>query len=162
VSLLLYRTLYTRIQLNSLLREGICPSFIHQNCWFYGRTDLFTISAFISNLEQQRVVTNSYIATNAFLIECGFCEWIVCIILKGFMVEISRLYLTIIFRVKIGLAAVCVIDMMTIFIYCIWVRTRWLRSVILYKNRKETAIYKRRNNTLNNTKTQNRQSRKQI
>ena len=36
----------------------------------------------------------------------------------------------------------------TIFIYCNWVSTRWQRSVVLYKNRKETVIYQRRNNTL--------------
>jgi hypothetical protein len=29
-----------------------------------------------------------------------------------------------------------------IFIYCIWVSTRWQ-----YNNRKETAVYKRKNNT---------------
>ena len=33
--------------------------------------------------------------------------------------------------------------------------------VDLYKNRKETAIYKRRNNTQSNTKTQNITNRKQ-
>jgi len=36
-----------------------------------------------------------------------------------------------------------------IFIYCNWVSHRWQRSVDLYKNRKETVIYKRRNNTQN-------------
>jgi hypothetical protein len=41
-----------------------------------------------------------------------------------------------------------------IFIYCIWVSTRWQLSVNLYKNRKEAAIYKRRNNTQSNIKTQ--------
>jgi len=30
----------------------------------------------------------------------------------------------------------------------------------LYKNRKDTAIYITRNNTLNNTKTENKQNRK--
>jgi len=44
-----------------------------------------------------------------------------------------------------------------IFIYCNCVSTRWQRSVNLYRNRKETAIYRRRNNTQNNTKTQNTQ-----
>jgi hypothetical protein len=39
-----------------------------------------------------------------------------------------------------------------IFVYCNWVSTRWQWSVNLYKNRKETAIYERRNNTENNTK----------
>ena len=43
-----------------------------------------------------------------------------------------------------------------IFIFCSWVSTRWQRSVDLYKNRKETAIYKTRNSTRNNTKSQNR------
>jgi len=33
--------------------------------------------------------------------------------------------------------------LMTIFIYCSWVSTRWQRSVNLYKNRKEAAIYRR-------------------
>jgi len=51
------------------------------------------------------------------------------------------------------------------FIYCNWVSTRWQWSVDLYKNRKETAIYMRRNNTRNITqnitKTQNTQHRKQ-
>jgi len=37
--------------------------------------------------------------------------------------------------------------MIDIFIYCKWVSTRWQWSVNLYKNRKETAINKRRNNT---------------
>ena len=32
--------------------------------------------------------------------------------------------------------------MMMIFIYCSWVSTRWQWSVNLYRNRKETAIYK--------------------
>jgi len=32
-----------------------------------------------------------------------------------------------------------------IFIYCNWISTRWQWSVDLYKNRKETAIYKKRN-----------------
>jgi len=40
----------------------------------------------------------------------------------------------------------------TIFIYCSWVSTQWQRSVDLYKNRKETAIYRRGNNTQNSTK----------
>jgi len=43
-------------------------------------------------------VTTSHIATNVLLIECGFCEWIVCIILNRqdrFLVEISRLHLTV-------------------------------------------------------------------
>jgi len=42
-------------------------------------------------------------------------------------------------------------------IHCNWVSGRWQWSVNLYKNRKETAIYKRRN-TQNNTKTQNSQT----
>jgi len=41
-----------------------------------------------------------------------------------------------------------------VFIYCQWVSTRWQRWVDLYKNRKETAIYRRRNNTQNNKKTE--------
>jgi hypothetical protein len=41
-----------------------------------------------------------------------------------------------------------------IFIYCNWVSTWWQWSVNLYKNRKETAIYKRGNITQNNTKAQ--------
>jgi hypothetical protein len=49
-----------------------------------------------------------------------------------------------------------------IFIYYSWVSTRWQWSVNLCKNRKETAIYKRRNDTKNNTKAQNTQYRKQI
>jgi len=40
----------------------------------------------------------------------------------------------------------------TIFIYCSWVSTQWQRSVDLYKNWKETAIYRRGNNTQNSTK----------
>jgi len=32
-----------------------------------------------------------------------------------------------------------------IFIDCSWVSTRWQWSVNLYKSRKETAVYKRRN-----------------
>jgi hypothetical protein len=32
-----------------------------------------------------------------------------------------------------------------IFVYCNWVSNRWQWSVNLYKNRKETAIYERRN-----------------
>jgi hypothetical protein len=48
-----------------------------------------------------------------------------------------------------------------IFIYCNWVSTRWQRSVDMYKNRKETAIYRRGNDVQNNTKTQNTQNRKQ-
>jgi hypothetical protein len=47
-----------------------------------------------------------------------------------------------------------------VFIYCGWVSTRWQWLVDLYKNKKETAIYKRRNNTQSNTKTQNTQDRK--
>jgi len=47
--------------------------------------------------------------------------------------------------------------MMMIFIYCNW----WQWSANFYKNRKETAIYKRINNRQNNTKTQNTQNRKQ-
>ena len=43
-----------------------------------------------------------------------------------------------------------------IFIYCNWISTRWQWSVNLYKNREETAIYRRRINT----KTQNTQNRK--
>ena len=46
-----------------------------------------------------------------------------------------------------------------IFIYCIWVSTRWQWSANLYNNRKEAAIYKRKNNTGSNTKTQNSQNR---
>jgi len=38
--------------------------------------------------------------------------------------------------------------MMMIFMYCIWVSTQWQWSVNLYKNRKETDIYKRGNNIL--------------
>ena len=38
-----------------------------------------------------------------------------------------------------------------IFIYCHWVFTLWQWSVNLYKNKKETAIQKRRNSTQNNT-----------
>jgi flagellar biosynthesis chaperone FliJ len=49
-------------------------------------------------------------------------------------------------------------DMM--YIYCGWVSTRWQRLVDLYKNRKETAIYKRINNTPSNIKTQITQNRK--
>ena len=48
-----------------------------------------------------------------------------------------------------------------IFIYCNWVSTLWQRSVDLYVNRKETAIYRRGNNTQNNTRTQNTQNRKE-
>ena len=48
-----------------------------------------------------------------------------------------------------------------IFIYSNCVLTRWQRSVNLYKNRKETAVYRRRNNTQNNTETQNIQNIKQ-
>jgi len=33
--------------------------------------------------------------------------------------------------------------LMTIFIYCSWVSTRWQRSVSWYKNRKEAAVYRR-------------------
>jgi len=39
--------------------------------------------------------------------------------------------------------------------------TRWQRSVNLYKNGKEIAIYRRRNNTQNSTPTQNTRNRKQ-
>jgi hypothetical protein len=46
-------------------------------------------------------------------------------------------------------------------IYCGLVSTWWQWSVNLYKNRKETAIYKRRNSAQNNTKTQNIQNRNQ-
>jgi hypothetical protein len=35
---------------------------------------------------------------------------------------------------------------MMIFIYCNWVSTRWQLLVDLYKNKKETAVYKRINN----------------
>jgi len=48
-----------------------------------------------------------------------------------------------------------------IFIYCNWVSTRWQRSVNWYENSKEIAVYKRRNNTQNNAKSQNAQNRKQ-
>jgi hypothetical protein len=48
-----------------------------------------------------------------------------------------------------------------ILMYCNRVSTRWQRSVNLYKNRKETAIYKGRNSSQNNTKTQNTQNGKQ-
>ena len=48
-----------------------------------------------------------------------------------------------------------------IFMYCSCVSTRWQWSVNLYKNSKETAVYKMRNNTQNNTQTQNTQNRKQ-
>jgi hypothetical protein len=48
-----------------------------------------------------------------------------------------------------------------IFIYCNWISTRWQWSVDLYKNTKETAICKWRNNTQNNTKTHNLQNIKQ-
>jgi hypothetical protein len=41
-----------------------------------------------------------------------------------------------------------------IFIYYDWVSTRWQWSVDLYRYREEAAIYKRRNGTQNNTKTQ--------
>jgi hypothetical protein len=40
-----------------------------------------------------------------------------------------------------------------IFIYCNGFSTRWQWSVNLYKNRKGRAIYKRRNNIQNNTKS---------
>jgi len=39
-----------------------------------------------------------------------------------------------------------------VFSYWKWVSRWWQRSVDLYKNRKEAAIYRRRNNTQNNTK----------
>ena len=52
-------------------------------------------------------------------------------------------------------------EVIGLFIYCNCVSTRWQRSVNLCRNRKETAIYRRRNNTQNNTKTQNTQKRKQ-
>jgi len=45
-------------------------------------------------------------------------------------------------------------------IYSNCVPTRWQWSVNLYKNRKETAIYRRRNNTRNNIATKNKQNRK--
>ena len=48
-----------------------------------------------------------------------------------------------------------------IFVYCNWFSNQWQWSEDLYKNSKETAIYKRRNNTQNNTETQNTQNRKQ-
>jgi len=51
--------------------------------------------------------------------------------------------------------------MMMIFIYCNLVSTRWQLLVDLYKNKKETAVYKRINNTQNNTKAQNTQNIKQ-
>jgi hypothetical protein len=38
------------------------------------------------------------------------------------------------------------------FIYCNSIFSRWQWSVNLYKNREQTAIYKRRSNTQNNTK----------
>jgi len=47
-----------------------------------------------------------------------------------------------------------------IFIYCGWVSTRWQRSVDLYKNMKETALYKRRYNTQSNTKEREREREK--
>lgn len=37
-------------------------------------------------------------------------------------------------------------------VHCNWVSARWQRSANLYKNRKETTIYKRRNNTQNTKK----------
>jgi hypothetical protein len=40
-----------------------------------------------------------------------------------------------------------------IFIYCIWISTRLQWSVNLYESGTVTAIYKRKNNTENNTKT---------
>jgi hypothetical protein len=49
------------------------------------------------------------------------------------------------------------IMMMIIFIYRNWVSTQWQLLVSLYKNKKETAVYKR----INNTKAQNTQNRKQ-
>jgi hypothetical protein len=48
-----------------------------------------------------------------------------------------------------------------IFIYCNWFSTRWQRLVNLYKNGKEAATYKRRNNRQDNTRAQNTQNRKQ-
>jgi len=36
---------------------------------------------------------------------------------------------------------------MILYLYCSWVSTRWQWSVNLQKYRKETAIYKKRNNT---------------
>jgi hypothetical protein len=39
-----------------------------------------------------------------------------------------------------------------LFTYCNWVSTQWQRSVDLYRNNKEIAVYKRRNNA-QNTKT---------
>jgi len=47
---------------------------------------------------------------------------------------------------------------LNIFIYCNWVPTRWQWSVNWFRNRKETAIYKRRNNTQKNTKAKNVQN----
>jgi hypothetical protein len=47
-----------------------------------------------------------------------------------------------------------------IFFNCSWVSSWWQWSVNLYKNRKETTVYMRRNTTQNNTKTQNTQNRK--
>jgi hypothetical protein len=51
--------------------------------------------------------------------------------------------------------------MMMIFIYCNLVSTRWQLLVGLYSNNKETAVYKRINNTQNNTKAQTTQNIKQ-
>ena len=53
-------------------------------------------------------------------------------------------------------------SMHTIFIYYNLVSGLCQRSVHLYKNRKETAVYKGRNSTQNNTETQNTQNGKQI
>jgi hypothetical protein len=44
--------------------------------------------------------------------------------------------------------------------YCNCDSTRWQRSVSLYRNRKEIAIYRRRNNKQNNTKTQSTKKEK--
>jgi hypothetical protein len=48
-----------------------------------------------------------------------------------------------------------------IFINCNWVSKRWQWWVDLYRNRKETVIYKRRNSAKNKTQTENTQNRKQ-
>ena len=47
-------------------------------------------------------------------------------------------------------------------IYCKWVSTQWQRSVNLYKNGRETAVYRRINNTQNNTIARYTPNRKQI
>jgi len=56
---------------------------------------------------------------------------------------------------------VIIIIIIIIIIYSNWVSTRWQWSVILYKNRKETPVCKKRNNTQNSTKTEITQNRKQ-